>query len=239
MATYARSSKAPALKASEGAGPAAAQAVRAGILPFNARAAVRHLKKVDPVLGRAIDRVGPFRLVLQPLKTPFSALARSIVYQQLSGKAAGTIFGRVKALFPGSDELEAKDLPRVSDEVLRGAGLSRNKLLALRDLSAKCLDGTVPSLEELETLDNEQIIERLTVVRGVGRWTAEMVLIFRLGRPDVLAVDDLGLRKGFALAFGKRALPSPEQLARHGRIWAPYRTVASWYLWRVLDTPMP
>jgi 3-methyladenine DNA glycosylase/8-oxoguanine DNA glycosylase len=218
-----------------GTGPRAAQAVRSGQLPFNRSAAVRHLKKADPILGALIERIGPFRLELQPLRTPFAALARSIVYQQLSGKAAATIHGRLKALFPKTDELRAEDLSEAPEALIRGAGISGNKFKALKDLAAKCLDGTVPSLEALEELSDEEIVQRLTQVRGVGRWTAEMVLMFRLGRPDILPVDDLGIQKGFALTYRKRTLPSPEELEKRGRPWRPYRTVASWYLWRALE----
>jgi DNA-3-methyladenine glycosylase II len=219
-----------------GAGRSAAAAVKKGALPFRPRAALNHLRKADPVMARVIEEVGAFRLTLQPLKTPFAPLARAIVYQQLSGKAAQTIFGRVQALFPGQAELPPGALLKLPDAPLRQAGLSENKLRALRDLAQKCLDGTVPPLETLEEMSDEQIIERLTVVRGIGQWTAEMFLIFRLGRPDVLPVDDLGIRKGFAKAFRKRAMPTAEALLRAGEKWRPYRTVASWYLWRVLDT---
>jgi 3-methyladenine DNA glycosylase/8-oxoguanine DNA glycosylase len=220
-------------------GTQAAAAIHHGDLPFDRKTAVRHLRRVDPVLGELIGRVGPFSLQIAPLKTPFAALARSITYQQLSGKAAATIFGRVQALFPKREELIAQDIANAEETALRGAGLSRNKVLALKDLAAKCLDGTVPTLEALEQLSDEEIIERLIVVRGVGRWTAEMVLMFRLGRPDILPVDDLGVRKGFMLTYKKRKLPTAEQLERHARIWRPYRSVASWYMWRAVEILLP
>jgi 3-methyladenine DNA glycosylase/8-oxoguanine DNA glycosylase len=138
-------------------------------------------------------------------------------------------------LFPRSDGFTAKDIMRCADDKLRGAGLSQNKMLALRDLAGKTLDGTLPDLHELHVLDSEVIIERLSSVRGIGRWTVEMLLIFNLGRPDVLPVDDFGVRKGYMLAFKKREMPTPKQLKAYGERWAPYRSVASWYLWRAAD----
>ena len=171
-------------------------------------------------------------------KTPsiFVALAESIVYQQLSGKAAATIFGRVCALFPrGAGGPTPQQVLAASDEQLRGAGLSRPKLLALRDLAARSRDGKLPTLEEAHRMENEAIIHCLTEVRGIGRWTVEMLLMFRLGRPDVLPVDDYGIRKGFAVAFKKRELPGRKDLEKRGARWRPYRTVASWYLWRATE----
>ena len=168
------------------------------------------------------------------MQSPFHTLLRSITYQQLSGKAASTILGRVLALFP-----EAHPTPEALLELspvrLRAAGLSRNKALALKDLAAKTLDGTVPPLRALKRLPDEQVIERLTEVRGVGRWTVEMLLIFTLGRPDVLPVTDLGVRKGFQQAYGMKRLPAFSTLERAGRAWAPYRSFAAWYLWRIVD----
>jgi 3-methyladenine DNA glycosylase/8-oxoguanine DNA glycosylase len=200
------------------------------------RKALRHLRASDAKLAALIEQVGPFRLEVNATHDLFLALARAIVYQQLHGKAAATILQRVCDLFPESGEhFTAQDIMHCDDEPLRGAGLSRNKLLALRDLASKTLDGTLPTLEELHHLDDEAIIERLTTVRGIGRWTVEMLLIFRLGRPDVLPVDDFGVRKGFMLAYRKRQMPTPKQLKAHGARWAPYRSVASWYLWRATD----
>jgi 3-methyladenine DNA glycosylase/8-oxoguanine DNA glycosylase len=222
-------------KSKLGTGSGAAQAIHEGKLPFDRKAAVRHLKKADPRLGQFIQQVGPFALEIRPLKTPFAALARAIVYQQLSGKAAATIFGRVEALFPRSEELPARGVLKMSEDTLRAAGLSRNKLLSLKDLATKCLDGTVPSLEALEAMDDEEIIERLDIVRGVGRWTAEMFLMFRLGRPDVMPVDDLGIQKGFARVYGKKRLPKAEEMLERAEAWKPYRSVACWYLWRALE----
>ncbi|HVR60392.1 MAG TPA: DNA-3-methyladenine glycosylase [Polyangia bacterium] len=201
--------------------------------PFDPEVAVAHLRTADPVLARLIDRVGPFAINRDHDGTIFSALLRSIVYQQLSGKAAATILGRVQGLFRGG--VTPEKILRASDDKLRGAGLSRSKVLAVRDLARRTKAGELPTLEQILLMEDEAIVESLTTVRGIGRWTAEMLLIFRLGRPDVLPVDDYGVRKGFALAFRKRALPTREQLAKHGARWKPYRSVASWYLWRALD----
>ena len=202
----------------------------------NTRAALKHLRASDTRLAALIDRIGPFRMERNETHDLFLALARAIVYQQLHGKAAATILQRVCDLFPRSGEgFTAKDILRCADDRLRGAGLSQNKMLALRDLASKTLDGTLPVMDELHTLDDAAIIERLITVRGIGRWTVEMLLMFRLGRPDVLPVDDFGVRKGYALTFGKKEMPAPRELARYGERWAPYRTVAAWYLWRATD----
>lgn len=201
---------------------------------FDPAAALAHLRASDEALERLIDAAGPFQMELKTTHSLFLALAEAIVYQQLSGKAAATIFGRVCALCP-----RAKPTPehilRLSDEKLRGAGLSRAKLASLRDLARRTKSGEIPSLGALRRMDDEAIIARLTSVRGIGRWTAEMFLMFRLGRPDVLPVGDFGVRKGFGIAFKKRGLPAPADLAKHGARWKPYRTVASWYLWRALE----
>jgi DNA-3-methyladenine glycosylase II len=167
---------------------------------------------------------------------PFDALAESIAYQQLSGKAAATIFGRVRALYPKKKWLDPELLLATPDETLRAAGLSRAKTAALKDLAAKTIDGTVPSGRALIRMTDDEIIMRLTTVRGIGRWTVEMLLLFDLGRPDVWPVDDYGVRKGFAKTFGRRKLPTPKQLMKFGEKWRPYRSVAAWYFWRALDT---
>jgi DNA-3-methyladenine glycosylase II len=201
----------------------------------DARAALRHLRRSDPRLAKAIAQVGRCGLEFTPSSSPFHSLLRAITYQQLSGKAAATIHGRVVALFPAEHGPHPGLLPEIPDLALRGAGLSRNKLLAIRDLAAKALDGTVPDMRGLKRLSDEEIIERLTQVRGVGRWTVEMLLIFTLGRPDVLPVTDLGIRKGFQRAYGMKRMPAYSTLERAGRAWAPYRSIASWYLWRMAD----
>lgn len=200
------------------------------------RPALRHLRRADPRLAKVIAAIGPCRLEFTPMRSPFHSLMRAITYQQLSGKAAATIHGRVVALFPDEAGPHPAALLELPEQALRGAGLSRNKLLALRDLAAKTLDGTVPDSKGLKRMPDAEVIERLTEVRGVGRWTVEMLLIFTLGRPDVLPVTDLGVRKGFQHAYGMQRLPAYSTLERAGRSWAPYRSVAAWYLWRAADT---
>jgi methylated-DNA-[protein]-cysteine S-methyltransferase len=202
-------------------------------LGFDPDLAVQHLRASDSVLARVVDEVGPFRMRLRPAPSVFAALAESIVYQQLNGKAAAAIFARMCALFPRGRPTAGR-LLRTSEERLRGAGLSGSKLLSLRDLAQKAEDGTIPTLGEIQNMSDETIIARLSEVRGIGRWTAEMLLMFRLGRPDVLPVDDYGVRKGFAIAYD-REQPSPKELGAYGARWQPYRTVASWYLWRVVE----
>jgi len=207
-----------------------------GVFGFDPPEAIAHLRRVDPTLGRLIDSVGAFGMQLKKTPSIFVALTESIIYQQLHGKAAATIFARVCALFPNAHQgPTAEQILRTSDEKLRGAGLSRGKLLALRDLAQRSVDGTLPTLAEVHRLDDDAIIERLTQVRGIGRWTAEMLLIFRLGRPDVLPVDDYGIRKGFGVAFRVREMPTREVVDRRGERWKPYRTIASWYLWRAAE----
>jgi methylated-DNA-[protein]-cysteine S-methyltransferase len=204
-------------------------------LPFDPTEAVRHLRAGDPALARVIDAVGPLGLRRKPTGTLFGALAEAIVYQQLTGKAAATIFARLRALFDAREAPTPEQILRASDERLRGAGLSRGKLLALRDLARKVADEELPPLAALAGMDDEAIVECLTSVRGIGRWTVEMLLIFRLGRPDVLPLDDLGIRKGFAATLGKGALPTAQALEARGARWRPYRSVASWYLWRAAE----
>lgn len=198
--------------------------------------AVRHLSSADPVLADLIERAGPFALKLRRMHDPFEALARNIIYQQLHGNAAAAIHGRVLALF-GKGKLGPRDLLDAPDEMLRGAGLSGAKLVALKDLAARTLDGTVPTLARLRRMGDEEIIEQLTRVRGVGRWTVEMLLIFRLGRPDVLPVGDYAVRKGFALTYGLEEMPKPKELERRAEPWRPYRSVASWYMWKAVELP--
>jgi methylated-DNA-[protein]-cysteine S-methyltransferase len=200
---------------------------------FDRAAALAHLRAQDPQLGAWMDRVGDFTLRPEKLHSPFAALTRSIVYQQLSGAAAGTIHGRVLAAL--GTRLRPEAVLAARDEDLRAAGLSRAKVLALRDLAAHTLRGTVPPHPELQRLRDAEIVERLVQVRGIGEWSVQMMLMFRLGRLDVLPTRDLGIQKGFARVQGKRALPSPEQLARFGERWRPYRSIASWYLWRALE----
>lgn len=205
-------------------------------LTYDPRAAIAHLSSVDEVMGDLITRVGAFTLTPELTQSPFHALLRAIVYQQLSGKAAATILGRVLALMPtGRGRPRPEDLLALADAPLHSAGLSANKLLAVRDLAAKAQDGTVPTLAVLRRLSDAEIIERLTAVRGIGTWTVEMLLLFRLGRPDVLPIADLGVQKGYQITYRKRALPTPKQLLAAGERWRPFRSVASWYLWRAVD----
>jgi DNA-3-methyladenine glycosylase II len=197
----------------------------------------RHLANTDPRMARLIARSRRYNIAPAVSIRPFDALAESIAYQQLSGKAAATIFGRVRALYPKRKWLDPEQLLATPDESLRAAGLSRAKTAALKDLAAKTIDGTVPSGRALLRMSDDEIIARLTQVRGIGRWTVEMLLLFDLGRPDVWPVDDYGVRKGFAKTFGRRKLPTPKQLVKIGEKWRPYRSVAAWYFWRALDQP--
>jgi DNA-3-methyladenine glycosylase II len=181
------------------------------------------------------------RYDIQPSRAvqPFEALAESIVYQQLSGKAAAKIWNRVRALYPSRRRLDPAAVLTTADDKLRSAGLSASKTRALKDLAAKTLDGTVPTARQLARMSDEEIIDRLTTVRGIGTWTVQMLLLFDLGRPDVWPHTDYGVRKGFAKAFGRRKLPTPKQLFRLGEKWRPYRSVAAWYFWRALDQTLP
>jgi 3-methyladenine DNA glycosylase/8-oxoguanine DNA glycosylase len=201
------------------------------------QAAVRHLRSADPVLAKLIDAVGPCDLELRVVPDTFAALARSVVYQQLSGKAASAIFARLCSLGSAPDA-KAEECP--TPEVilaspmgsLRAVGMSAAKERSLRDMAERSVNGTLPAMADFAAMDDEAVIAELGQVRGVGRWTAEMFLIFSLGRRDVLSGGDQGLRRGFQLAFDMAELPTPQELLDHGKLWAPYRSVASWYLWR-------
>ncbi len=204
----------------------------------NLAAFKRRLAKVDPVLANLMRTVGKYDHTPNAEHTPFHALARAIAHQQLNGTAAESIFGRFVGLYSTKEQaalLEAELVLGTADEKLRAVGLSFAKIASIKDLAAKTIAGVVPPYEILHTLENEEIIERLTQVRGIGRWTVEMLLMFRLGRPDVLPVDDFGVRNGFRLAYGLRGMPTPRALAEYGERWAPYRSVAAWYLWRAVD----
>jgi DNA-3-methyladenine glycosylase II len=201
------------------------------------RKAVAHLKKVDPVMAEVIAKVGSYKGWPASEGTHFDAVARSIVFQQLSGRAAGTIHGRFQGLYGGRTPLPA-ELATTSDDQLRAIGLSRQKSAYLKDLGARVASGELP-IETLHELNDEEIISALTQVKGIGRWTAQMFLMFRLGRPDVLPDLDLGIQKGIQRAYRLRKLPAPERVKKIGAKWAPYRTIASWYLWRLLDTVAP
>lgn len=216
-------------------------------------AALEHLSRVDRKLARIIAKSGECRLQMETTQSIFEALLESIIYQQLNGKVAATITGRVKALFPENQGrihtrrgLVARfptpqQVAAAPPELLRSAGLSQNKMLAIKDLAAKTIEGVVPSARQAHRMSDDELIERLVQVRGIGRWTVEMLLLFRLGRPDVLAADDYGIRKGFAKMHKLAELPKPKELLAHGERWRPYRSVASWYLWRAAemkDLPM-
>lgn len=212
-------------------------------LPFDPDEAIVHLKARDPKLGALIDRAGPFTLKLDGLASPFESLLESILYQQLHGKAAATIHRRVREYYGGDPSPKA--LLDTPDEVLRAAGVSGNKTKALKDLAARTLDGIVPSHAAIVEMSDADIVERLTEVRGIGPWTVEMLLIFRMGRPDVLPVTDYGIRKGFALTFLRvpknrpleaADLPKADVIFRRAQKWKPFRSVASWYLWRAAET---
>jgi 3-methyladenine DNA glycosylase/8-oxoguanine DNA glycosylase len=202
---------------------------------MNHEDAHRHIASSHPRMAELVARARRYDIAPGLSIRPFDALAESIAYQQLSGKAAATIWKRVRALYPGRRYLDPKAVLATPDEKLRAAGLSRSKVAALKDLAAKTIDGTVPSARALARMTDEDIIARLISVRGIGRWTVEMLLLFDLGRPDVWPVHDYGVRKGFAKTFGKRKLPTPKQLMKHGEKWRPYRSIAAWYFWRALD----
>ncbi len=216
------------------------------VTPANLSAFRRRLAKADPVLAGVMRAAGKYALEPAASHTPFHALARAIAHQQLNGIAAESIFGRFCGLYQTTENalagmveatLEAELVLETPDAKLRSVGLSFAKIASIKDLARKTLDGVVPPYEILHTLADEEIIERLTQVRGIGRWTVEMLLMFRLGRPDVLPVDDYGIRKGFMLTYGLSELPRPKELLAYGERWRPWRTVASWYLWRSLDVP--
>lgn len=199
--------------------------------------AEKHLAQVCKRFAKVIPTHEPFPTKFEKSKDPYRALVRAVVFQQLSGKAATTIHNRVLALFPDKDHPEPEDLLNAPDELLRSAGLSRQKSAALKDIAQKRLDGIIPQSRALARLDNEEIIERLTAARGVGRWTVEMYLIFTLGRPDVLPIDDLGVRKGAEKLYKRKF--TPKTLGAYGERWAPWRSAAAWHLWRVADTQTP
>jgi DNA-3-methyladenine glycosylase II len=215
---------------------------------YDSTLALRELAARDPKLGKLIERAGPFTLKVSGTQSPFEALVESIVYQQLHGKAAAAIHQRLLESFHGvcgiGVHFSAEHMLDCPNEQLRQAGLSHNKALALRDLAAKTLDGTVPTLARIRRMSDEAVIEHLMQVRGVGKWTVEMLLIFRLGRPNVLPVDDYGVRKGFALTFmglkptqkvTPALLPKADLIHRRARRWQPWCSIASWYMWRACD----
>lgn len=203
-------------------------------LPFDHHEAHAALSRIDQRLASLIERVGKFQFKLDESDSVYESLLEAITYQSISGKAAATIFARIKAL--GSNGCPTpQELARIRIQTLRRAGLSGAKILAVKDLARKTTEGIVPTLAEAEKMSDQELVDRLISVRGIGAWTVEMFLIFRLGRPDVLPIHDYGVQKGYALTYGKRRIPKPKELLKFGERWRPYRTVASWYMWRAVE----
>lgn len=214
--------------------------------PLTRQKLLRHFRQVDPRMAELVELAGPYRLQHAAKEAPFRYLARAIIAQQISGRAAATITERMISVCLASYEIPGtstdkdyfpspKALRAVSAEQLRSAGVSSAKVRALHDLADKALQGQIPDAKALNGLGDQQIIDELTVVRGVGPWTVQMMLMFHLGRPDIMAATDYGVRKGFMLWYRKRRLPTPTELAHFGMRWAPYRSAACWYLWRALE----
>lgn len=197
--------------------------------------AVAALCKNDKHLARLVEKVGETQLILDECESPYESLLEAISYQSISGKAAATIFARVKALGTNGCCPTPEQMLRIRNSALRKAGLSKAKAAAMKDLAQKTLDGVVPSLEDARKIPDGELIARLISVRGIGPWTVEMFLIFRLGRPDVLPIHDYGVQKGWALTYRRKAIPKPKELAKFGERWRPYRTLASWYMWRAVQ----
>jgi len=204
-------------------------------LAFDLTEAVRHLSERDETLRALIADTAPFQIDVADAQSPYEVLMESIVYQSISGKAAATIFGRIKALGSDGRPPSPEQMLKLPPQKLRKAGLSGAKVLAMKDLAKKTLSGVVPTHDEALKLSDEELVKRLVSVRGIGAWTVEMFLIFRLGRPDVLPIHDLGVKKGWSVAYGKKYMPKPKELLAFGERWRPYRTVASWYMWRAFE----
>ncbi len=206
---------------------------RAAIVRAVNQRALEHLR-ADPIMAALIERVGPMKFCPRRLP-PFEALTRAIIYQQLHAKAAATILDRFTALFDQKGFPTPQAVLKTPPERLRTAGLSGRKAEYIQGIARHAAHGTVPSLVQCDKMSDGELLDRLTQIKGVGRWTVEMLLIFNLGRPDILPVHDLGVRKGFQLTYQTRRLPEPKRLSRFGVRWAPYRTTAAWYLWRAAD----
>ncbi len=204
-------------------------------LPYSTLEAIQHLSSSDSVMAGLIHAVGPYEAGLRPAPSPFEALCEAVAYQQLSGKAAATIYKRFRALTDVNEALDPSAVLALPEELMRSAGLSRAKTAAIKDLAAKTLDGSIPNQDSLSPLTDEEIIEKLTTVKGVGPWSVKMYLMFRLGRPDVLPHTDLGIRKGIMQTYGLHEMPSPKMVIEIAEPWRPFRTLASWYLWRSLE----
>ncbi len=208
-------------------------------LPFDHVAAHEFLSRTDKHLARVIERTGEFQFQLDQCESVYESLLEAIAYQSISGKAAATIFARIKALGANGVCPTPQEILRAHPQTLRKAGLSGAKVLAMKDLAKKTIEGVVPTLADAHKMSDEELVERLISVRGIGAWTVEMFLIFRLGRPDVLPIHDYGVQKGFAITYGKKRIPKPRELAEFGERWRPYRTVASWYMWRAVQQAGP
>jgi 3-methyladenine DNA glycosylase/8-oxoguanine DNA glycosylase len=202
---------------------------------FDHKIAIEHLSKADRRLAKLISKSIEFRLNIEEEQTPYESLLEAIVYQSISGKAAKVIFGRIQALGANGRCPTPDEILLTRKQKLRKLGLSGAKADAARDLAQKTIEGVVPTLEEAHKMSDQELVDRLISVRGIGAWTVEMFLIFRLGRPDVLPIHDYGVQKGFALTYRKKTIPKPRELAAFGERWRPYRTVASWYMWRAVD----
>ena len=204
-------------------------------LSFDLAEAIRHLSGCDEQLKVLIAELRPFRIKFEEMDSPYEVLMESITYQSISGKAAKTIFGRIKELGENGRAPTPEQMLKIPVAKLRKAGLSAAKAASMKDLAKKTIAGIVPTHDEALKLSDEELVERLVSVRGIGAWTVEMFLIFRLGRPDVLPIHDLGVKKGWSVAYGKKHMPAPKELLMFGERWRPYRTVASWYMWRAFE----
>ena len=212
-----------------------ASAMSATTLPFDLAAAVSHLSSKDEKLAELISATAPFAADEAAASSPYEALLEAIAYQSISGKAAATIYARVKALSGTDRPPTPEQMLKLRPSALRKAGLSGAKILAMKDLARKTIEGVVPTREQAQQISDEELVKRLVSVRGIGVWTVEMFLIFNLGRPDVLPVQDLGVRKGWCVTYGKKHMPTPKELLAFGEQWRPFRTVASWYMWRAFE----
>jgi DNA-3-methyladenine glycosylase II len=206
-----------------------------GTPPFDLQKAMQYLSACDEKLAELIANTVPFQTDSDPLQSPYEALLEAIAYQSISGKAAATIFGRIKALSGNGRAPSPEQMLKLPKAKLRKAGLSGAKVLAMKDLAQKTIDGIVPTLEQAHQLSDDELVVRLVSVSGIGAWTVEMFLIFHLGRPDVLPIHDLGVKKGWSITYGKKHMPKPKELLKFGERWRPYRTVASWYMWRAFE----
>jgi DNA-3-methyladenine glycosylase II len=204
-------------------------------LPFDLGIAKAALAAKDERLARLIEETVEFQIEMGSTDSPYEALMESITYQSISGKAAATIFARIKALGTNGRAPTPEQMLKLRKQALRKAGLSGAKVRAMKDLAQKTIDGVVPTMEEAQKLSDEELVERLVSVRGIGAWTVEMFLIFRLGRPDVLPIQDLAVKKGWSVTYGKKRMPKPKELLAFGERWRPYRTLASWYMWRAFE----